>query len=108
MAPPKKKSEWHRRDVWEVDLRPHDKRKYFSPKDTALGEAQIQRTGLRNEGLEGFEFTFEQRTDAKMPMAVLAGSCLSLTQAPAFRAENQIAAREFPITADAPRQRPVP
>jgi len=46
---------------------------------------------LRSEGLEGFEFTFEQRTDAKMAMAVLAGSCLSLTQAQAFRAENQIA-----------------
>ena len=41
----------------------------------------IQRTRLRNEGLEGFEFTFDQRTDAKMAMAVLAGSGLSLTQA---------------------------
>jgi hypothetical protein len=36
---------------------------------------------LRNEGLEGFEFTFDRRTDAKMAMAVLAGSGLSLTQA---------------------------
>jgi hypothetical protein len=54
---------------WEVDLRPHGKRKYFSSKDAALGEAQIQRTRLRNEGLEGFEFTLEQRTDAKMAMA---------------------------------------
>jgi hypothetical protein len=36
---------------------------------------------LRNEGLEGFEFTLEQRTDVKMAMAVLAGSGLSLTQA---------------------------
>jgi len=66
---------------WEVDLRPHGKRKYFSSKDAALGEAQIQRTRLRNEGLEGFEFTLEQRTDAKMAMAVMAGSGLSLTQA---------------------------
>jgi hypothetical protein len=66
---------------WEVDLRPHDKRKYFSSKDATLGEAQIQRTRLRNEGLEGFEFTLDQRTDAKMVMAVLAGSGLSLTQA---------------------------
>jgi integrase/recombinase XerD len=66
---------------WEVDLRPHGKRKYFSSKDAALGEAQIQRTRLRNEGLEGFEFTLDQRTDAKMAMAVLAGSGLSLTQA---------------------------
>ena len=66
---------------WEVDLRPHGKRKYFSSKDAALGEAQLQRTRLRNEGLEGFEFTIEQRTDAKMAMAVLAGSSLSLTQA---------------------------
>jgi len=36
---------------------------------------------LRNEGLEGFEFTFDQRTDAKMAMAALAASGLSLTQA---------------------------
>jgi hypothetical protein len=42
---------------WEVDLRPHGKRKYFSSKDAALGEAQIQRTRLCNEALEGFEFT---------------------------------------------------
>jgi len=66
---------------WEVDLRPHGNRKYFSSKDAALGEAQIQRTLLRNEGLEGFEFTLDQRTDAKMAMEVLAGSGLSLTQA---------------------------
>jgi hypothetical protein len=66
LAPYKKKSEWRRRDVWEVDLRPHDKRKYFSSKDAALGEEQIQRTRLRNVGLEGFEFTLEQRNDAKM------------------------------------------
>ena len=26
---------------WEVDLRPHGKRKYLSPKDTALGEAWV-------------------------------------------------------------------
>jgi len=66
---------------WEVDLRPHGKRKYFSSKEAALGEAQIQRTLSRNEGLEGFEFTLDQRTDAKMAMAVLAGSGLSLSQA---------------------------
>src|SRR5262245_40248934 len=30
---------------WEVALRPHDKRKYLSPKDTALGEAQVRRKG---------------------------------------------------------------
>jgi hypothetical protein len=65
---------------WEVDLRPHGKRKYFSSKDAALAEAQIQRTGLCNEALEGFEFTLEQ-TDAKMAMAVRAASGLSLTQA---------------------------
>ena len=58
---------------WEVDLRPHGKRESVSVKDAALGEAQIQRTRLRNEGLEGFEFTLEQRTNAKMAMAVLAG-----------------------------------
>ena len=50
---------------WEVDLRPHGKRKYFSSEDATLGEAQIQRTRLHNEGLEGFEFTLDQRTDAK-------------------------------------------
>jgi len=50
---------------WEVDLRRHGKRKYFSSKDAALGEAQFQRIRLRNKGLEGFEFTLEQRTDAK-------------------------------------------
>jgi hypothetical protein len=66
---------------WEVDLRPHGKRKYFSSKEAALGEAQIQRTLLRNEGLEGFEFTLDQRTDAKMATAVLAGSGFSLSQA---------------------------
>jgi hypothetical protein len=77
LAPHKKKSEWRRRDVWEVGLRPHGKRKYFLSKHAALGEAQIQRTRLRNEGLKGFEFTLEQRTDAKMAMAVLAGNCLS-------------------------------
>jgi hypothetical protein len=65
---------------WEVDLRPHGKRKYFSSKEAALGEAQIQRTLLRNEGLEGFEFALDQRTDAKMAMAVLAGSGLSLVR----------------------------
>jgi hypothetical protein len=59
----------------------HGKSNYFSSKDATLGEAQIQRTRLRNEGLEGSEFTFDQRTDAKMAMAVLAGSGLSLTQA---------------------------
>ena len=53
--------------MWIVDLRPHGKRKYFSSRDAALGEAQIQRTRLRNEGLEGFEFTLDQRTDAKAP-----------------------------------------
>ena len=60
-----------------IGLRPHGKRKYFLSKHAALGEAQIQRTRLRNEGLKGFEFTLEQRTDAKMAMAVLAGNCLS-------------------------------
>src|SRR5262249_12295577 len=59
---------------WEVDLRPHGKRKYFSSKDAALGEAQIQRTRLCNEALEGFQFPLEQRTDPKMAMAVLAAS----------------------------------
>jgi hypothetical protein len=46
---------------WIVDLRPYGKRKYFSSKDAALGEAQIQRSRLRKEGLEGFEFTGNSR-----------------------------------------------
>jgi hypothetical protein len=54
---------------------------YFPSKDAALGEAQIQRTRLQNEGLEGFEFTLEERTDALAALTVLAGSGLSLTQA---------------------------
>jgi len=53
---------------WEVELRPHGKRKYFSSKDAALGEAQIQRTRLHIEGLEAFEFTLDQRTDALAAM----------------------------------------
>jgi hypothetical protein len=47
---------------WIVDLRPYGKRKYFSSKDAAVGEAQIQRIRLRKEGLEGFEFTLDQRS----------------------------------------------
>jgi hypothetical protein len=54
---------------------------FFSSKDEALDEARIQRIRLQNEGLEGFEFTLDQRLDAKIAMAVLAGSGLSLTQA---------------------------
>jgi hypothetical protein len=91
---------------WEVDLRPHGKRKYFSSKDAALREAQIQRTrlcNLCNEALEGFEFTLEQRTDAKMAMAVLAASGLSLTQA----AKIGIPLTEyFPFRALTPRRIP--
>src|SRR5205807_476667 len=60
---------------------PHGKRMYFPSKDAALGEAQIQRIRLRKEGLEGFEFSLDQRTDALAAMTVLAGSGLSLTQA---------------------------
>jgi integrase len=67
--------------MWVVDLRPHGKRKYFSSKDAADGEAQIQRTRLRNEGREGLEFTLDQRTDARAAITVLSGSGLSLTQA---------------------------
>jgi integrase/recombinase XerD len=67
--------------TWIVDLRPHGKRMYFPSKDAALGEAQIQRIRLRKEGLEGFEFSLDQRTDALAAMTVLAGSGLSLTQA---------------------------
>jgi integrase len=67
--------------MWVVDLRPHGKRKYFSSKDAADGEAQIQRTRLLNEGKEGLEFTPDQRVDARAAMTVLAGSGLSLTQA---------------------------
>jgi integrase len=67
--------------MWLVDLRPHGERKCFSSKDAALGEAQIQRIRLRKEGLEGFEFTLDQRTDARAAIAVLTGSNLSLTQA---------------------------
>jgi hypothetical protein len=67
--------------MWVVDLRPHGKRKYFSSRDAADGEAQIQRTRLRNEGMEGFEFNLDQRTDARAAITVLAGSGLSLTQA---------------------------
>jgi hypothetical protein len=66
--------------TWIVDLRPHGKRMYFPSKDAALGEAQIQRARLQNEGLEGFEFTLDQRTDALAALTVLAGSGLSLTQ----------------------------
>jgi hypothetical protein len=69
-----------RQPRWIVDLRPHGDRKYFSSKDEADGEAQAQRIRLQNEGLEGFEFTLEQRLDAKIAMAVLAGSGLSLTR----------------------------
>jgi integrase len=67
--------------MWVVDLRPHGKRKYFSSRDAADGDAQIQRTRLRNEGMEGFEFNPDQRTDARAAITVLAGSGLSLTQA---------------------------
>ena len=67
--------------MWVVDLRPHAKRKYFSSKDAADGEAQIQRIRLRKEGIEGFEFTPDQRIDAKAAITVLSGSGLSLTQA---------------------------
>jgi hypothetical protein len=67
--------------TWIVDLRPHGKRLYFPSKDAALGEAEIQRTRLQNEGLEGFEFTLDQRTDALAALTLLAGSSLSLTQA---------------------------
>jgi hypothetical protein len=67
--------------MWLVDLRPHGERNCFSSKDAALGEAQFQRTRLRKEGLEGFEFTLDQRTDARAAIAVLTGSNLSLTQA---------------------------
>jgi hypothetical protein len=66
---------------WIVDLRPHGGRKFFSSKDEALDEARIQRIRLQNEGLEGFEFALGQRLDAKIAMAVLAGSGLSLTEA---------------------------
>jgi len=67
--------------MWVVDLRPHGKRKYFSSKDAADGEAQIQRIRLRKEGIEGFEFTPDQRIDARAAITVLSGSGLSLTQA---------------------------
>jgi hypothetical protein len=88
---------------WEVDQRRHDKRKYFSSKNAALGETQIQPTRLCNEALEGFEFTLEQRTDAKMAMAVLAASGLSLTQA----AKIGIPLTEyFPFRALTPRRIP--
>ena len=46
---------------------------YFPSKDAALGEAQVQRIRLRKEGLEGFEFTLDQRTDALAALPVLAG-----------------------------------
>ena len=46
--PPKKSRNDAGEMFWEVDLRPHDKRKYLSPKDTALGEAQVQRKRLTN------------------------------------------------------------
>jgi hypothetical protein len=73
--------QWAGLTSWIVDLRPYGKRKYFSSKDAALGEAQIQRIRLRKEGLEGFEFTLDQRTDALAALTVLAGSGLSLTDA---------------------------
>jgi hypothetical protein len=57
---------------WIVDLRPYayGKRKYFSSKDAAVGEAQIHRIRLRKEGLEGFEFTLDRRTDALAALTV--------------------------------------
>jgi len=67
--------------AWIVDLRPYGSRKHFRSKDEAVGEAKIQRNRLLNEGLEGVEFTLEQRTDALAAITVLAGSGLSLTQA---------------------------
>ena len=67
--------------AWIVDLRPYGSRKHFRSKDEAVGEAQIQRNRLLNEGLEGVEFTLEQRTDALAAITVLDGSGLSLIQA---------------------------
>jgi integrase/recombinase XerD len=67
--------------MWIVDLRPHGKRKYFSSRDAADGEAQIQRTRLLNEGQEGLEFSPDQRADARAAMTILSGSGLSLAQA---------------------------
>jgi len=46
-----------------------------------MAKRKIQRTRLRNEGMEGLEFTPDQRTDARAAMTVLLGSGLSLTQA---------------------------
>src|SRR5262249_13869457 len=48
----------------------HGKRMYFPSKDAALGEAQVQRIRLRKEGLEGFEFTLDQRADTLAAMTV--------------------------------------
>ena len=41
---------------WEVDLRPHGERKYFSSKDAAPGGSANPANRLHREGLEGFKF----------------------------------------------------
>ena len=69
------------RTCYSVDLRPHGPRKYFATEAQAKGEAQIQRIRLMNEGAESFQFSAEQRTDARAALHILDGTGLSLLQA---------------------------
>jgi len=66
---------------WEVDLRPHGEQQVFFVQGCSSRGSANPANPFAYEGLEGFEFTLDERTDAKMAMAVLAGSDLSLTQA---------------------------
>ena len=69
------------RTSYSIDLRPHGPRKYFATEAQAKGEAQIQRIRLMNEGAESFQFSSEQRTDARAALHILEGTGLSLLQA---------------------------
>ena len=53
--------------LWEVDPRP------TASATMQLGEAQIQRTRFRIEGLEGFEFTLDQRDGYRALAAIDSG-----------------------------------
>src|SRR6266436_1833715 len=64
------------RTSYSVDLRPYGPRKYFASEAEAKGEAQIQRIRLMNEGAESFQFSAEQRTDAKAALHILEGTGL--------------------------------
>ena len=65
---------------WEVELRPHGKRKYFSSKDAALG-AQIQPVCTEKDW-KASSLLWTSELTPLAAMTVLADSGLSLTQAP--------------------------